>query len=458
MKKDLIYVIFLIPVVFLLWYFRYPEHLGAIEAYSFFAWTSDYLFLQPIHAGRLGELAGDFLSQFYRWREMGALIQALFFLLTGWSTYVILMRLQLQKFRWLSILPPVVLLLLQLRWSIHLAPALQFTIFCLSAALYTSIRKIGMRIASLVLLIPLAVAFFPIPTVWGFCGCVITIELVLTWKSQKQAPYTVKNTHTFVRNSIFLGVVFLIAAGVFVTNQQSAKEERRFAVENAAFSGDWNKILVRVSPAEAKSDSLLLRYTLLALSEENILPESLAALSPLPADCFYFYRRSELATQYFNSLFYAGIGLYNESVHQLFEATTATRNGMSFRCLRSLVDWNIRMGNIPLVEKYLTLLEQSNGHGSWIAKRRKRIADTPPVTIPDKSDQDIFIGAYGFIPEMRQLWEADPENKKKTDYLLCSLILSGNTSIFQEVFNESLYRNSERPLPQLYKGMIGTQN
>lgn len=234
------------------------------------------------------------------------------------------------------------------------------------------------------------------------------------------------------------------------------QNEQRYAIENAAFASDWNKTLTQVSPTEAKNDSLLLRYTLLALSEKNILPESLAALSPLTSDCFYFYRTSEPATQYFNSLFYAGIGLYNESIHQLFEATTATKNGMSLRCLRSLIDWNLEIGNIPLVEKYLNILAQSTCHKDWIKKREERLSllKRNPIPLPDKNVNEIFIGSYGFIPEMIKLVEEDPMNKKKTDYLLCSLLLSGNTQKFNEILNNSLYQNSETPLPQLYKEAI----
>ncbi|MDR1555797.1 MAG: DUF6057 family protein [Tannerellaceae bacterium] len=413
MKNQLKYPLLLFPAVFLLWYFVYPEHLGAIEAYGFFACTPDY-FSEHCSVSGIAGIAGDYLSQFYRWREIGAGLQALLFILVLWGADLLLYRMRLSASGWVAMMPASLFLWMQLRWGLDLAPAVATVL----------------------------VLYLSVGIVWFLPG-----------KWRKRAP-------TFMQKGSIQGVivvssaiVLLTAAGLFVTDKNAGKKEKIYAAENAAFVSDWNRVLSVISPAQAKEDSLLLRYTLLALSEKEMLTEHLFNLDVREPECFYFYRTAEPSTQYFNSLFYAGLNLYNESIHQMFDATTDLKHGISFRALRSVTDWFLKMGNLALAEKYLTLLERSSCHAGWIMKRKEqiRVLKQKTAPIPDRSHTDIFIGAYPFIPEMWRLQEDDPTNKKKTDYLLCALLLKGDLERFQEVFRRSVYLSPHYPVPKLYR-------
>ncbi len=460
MKKILIYQLLLFPLVFFLWYLCYPEHLGATEAYNFFAWLPDYFTLRPFEAGILSEILSDYLSQFYRWREAGACIQAIIFLLVLFASDYLLTILRMEKFYWIAFIPAGILLLLQLNQETSLVPSLQYLFFIAFLTLYTAIGNRAIRIICFFALLPLFIALFPVMTVLILYTTLIIFDCLrnLTRKYTKENNNKIgTGTKTGWILSCF---ILLITVYLFISDRKANQHEMQYAVENAAFVSDWNQILALISPDVAVHDSLLLRYTLLALSEKELLTDHLFKLPPQPADCFYFYQASEPSAHYFNSLFYAGLGLYNESVHQISEAITTTPNGMNFRCLRSLIDWYLKMGNVRLAEKYLTILSRSTCHRGWIKKRQVLLSQLrkQPIPTPDRSNKDIFIGAYEFIPEMGRLVEEDPGNKKKTDYLLCALLLNGDHKRFKEIFERSLYQNHTVPLPKRFQEQMSGFN
>lgn len=396
----------LFPVVYLLWYLLYPERMACVEADSFFAWTPDYM------AARRGEPIGwlaDFLSQFYRWREVAALLQAL-------TTWLLLLALQYVACRF------------RLRGALWVAMALAcgFAVWQLQEiSLVRSLRCLtGVALLA---------------------GCVAWLPLA-RWLPER------KGKQPGDRLSRCLSLVCLCTLSfLFVTNAAAQKEEKEAAVEHAAMLEDWDRILRLVSPETATSNPRLMRYLLLALNEKGEMPNHLPKLSELSdlslsgPDCFYFYRGTHPYARYFNSLFYASLGLYNESVHQLFEMAVQSEHGISFRCLRHLVDWYLKMGNVPLAEKYLTLLDHSTCHTSWVARRRLLLnaLQEKPIQTPVRSPRDLFIGAYTFLPEMAALLQEDPLNRKKTDYYLCALLLANEKEAFATALRTLPYYRQE---------------
>lgn len=408
MNKEWICQWALFPVVYLLWFLLYPERMACVEADSFFAWTPDYM------AVRRGEPIGwlaDFLSQFYRWREVAALLQAL-------MAWLLLVLLQYFCCR------------IRLRGALWVAMALACGFVC------WQLREVSV------------VRFLRCLTgVAMLAGCVALLPLAgrLPQREPKQRTYVVSLCISF---ACLCTLSFL-----FITDAAARKEEKEAAVEHAAMLDDWDRILRLVSPEEAESNPRLMRYVLLALSEKGEMPDRLQELSLSGPDCFYFYRGTHPYARYFNSLFYASLGLYNESVHQLFEMAVQSEHGISFRCIRHLVDWYLKMGNVPLVEKYLTILERSTCHAGWVAKRHlllKALREKPLQT-PDRSANDLFIGAYTFIPEMAALLNEDPMNRKKTDYYLCALLLANEKEHFAAAFRAlPYYRQEEVNIPAAY--------
>ncbi|MDF9830135.1 DUF6057 family protein [Parabacteroides sp. PF5-6] len=380
MKENLKYQIGFLVIVYHLWCFVYPETLGSIEANSFFVWTPDYRAMKLSRLGGIVSLIADYLSQFYRWREVGALMQTAFLALFLSLFDYLFYWLNNGQNAWIFFLPASLFLFMQLY-----TPSLLLPVYCvLGTALFVLIVLFVCRSAGRVI-----------------------------------KPIKVPPALPYVYALLILFTVIL----VFVFCPSTRQREKLIGIEQAAIASQWNYVLNRITPEEALYNPNLQRYVLLALSEQGRLADHLFKLNPASEECFYFYRATTPPARLFNSLFYKNLGIYNESVHQLFEMAIQTRNGMTFQCLRQLIDSYLKMGNVALADKYLTILQHATCHKRWVENRGKLLQALrqSPIDTPVKSRNDIFIGAYPFLKEMALLLEENPENLKIQTYYQSAL-------------------------------------
>lgn len=502
-KKEIAFQFILFPVLFLLWHLLYPETLAGIEEYSFFVCTPDYITLMLSKPGGLGILTGNFLSQFYRWREIGSTLQAVYpFFILGIYNYL-LFRFNKKEGIWIAVLLILPFILTQLHW-LNVGFSIQYILFMASIALYLFIKQTHIRRLVFILMPFVLLLFMPAGFVflfyliaiffeyyfygkriksllWPVLGFIISGILLYFWNRQWFIPkderlfypaeYSICLTiilycsplllllgTTFIRfRGKWLNTAITIIAATFLivlfyTDTSAREKEMLRAIEHDAIVSDRDKLLSRIHPEAAANNPLYLRYTLLALSEKGELPNHLFALNPSP-DCFYFYRSKEQSHEYFNSFFYASLDIYNEAVRQAFEAALINEAGMNFRTLRLLTDWFLKMGNKPLTEKYLAILRHSTCHSAWIQRREillDELKQKQPLT-PDKSKNDIFIGSYPFAIEMWELLNDDPDNLRKQEYFLCALLLNKELKQFETALSGLPYLQRKQPLPLCFQ-------
>lgn len=377
----------LLPLVWLLWYFLYPETIGNVEAESFFVWTSDYVDAK-LSGGVAGilSLASDFLSQFFRWREGGALIQMLLFGCMLGLSDLLFCRLRCRECVWSSWVIVGLFLCLQLHWG-RLEPALD--------------------------------------VVTGY-GLLVSCVIFLPERVRLAIPLRLlRITNPKIHYGLSV-VIILSAFTLFALSPSAHHREKIIAVKQAATATAWNAVLHYVTPNEALHDPMLKRYALLAFAGKDKLLENLPKFRLSSSNDFYFYLPSTSNERYFNALFYRSLGLYNEYVHQLFEVAMQNQGGMTFGCLRQITDGYLRMGNSRLAKKFLTLLNRSTCHAEWVRSRLILLdaLKEKPMDIPEKSYFDIFIGAYPLRHEMELLLKENPHNARAKMYFDAASCLS----------------------------------
>lgn len=510
MRNYLKYQIGLIPVVYLLWYFLYPEILGDIEAQSFFVRTPDYFTQKFTQSAGVTSLIADFLSQFYRWREVAALLQVFFMFCVIVITGFLFYRMKKQEDIWMAFIPVPFFICMQL-YGPGIANPVGYVIFMGIILLYACILSFRMRIVYIIVFSFFLPWLLPAGCALLLYGTFITLELLLyggrstrlsimifscgiAFLSTLFAGYFIlgERPTLFVRftvgpDQILGGLYFIIYAFpilllllsylirfrkkpvayalsffvmlltviIFTTSPQTRYREKRIGIEQAAMASQWNLILNAISEEEALHDSNLQRYVLLALSEQGKLPDNFFKLNPTSEDCFYFYRGTTPFARMFNSIFYKTLGIYNESIHQLFEIAVQTENGMTFQCMRLLTDGYLKMGNRSLAEKYLSILSRSTCHDDWVKSRKMLLdaLDSNPVQTPVKSRHDIFIGAYSFLREMSSLLEENPENIRVQEYYLCALLIRNETEAFSQAIYSLPYMK-QKEVPQYFRKVL----
>lgn len=372
------YYVFL-PVVGLLWYFLYPETLGNIESESFFVWTPDYID-SKLSGGISGilSLTANFLSQFFRWREGGALIQTFLLACLLGLSEILFHRLQCTETNGFIGLIAGIFLCLQLHWA-KLEPAI---------------------------------------TVIVLTGIIVSCVLFLPERIRLRFPARLSGIANRKIKISLSTVIIMLSCLIFAFSPSAHRREKKIAVQQAAAATAWHIVLHHITPQDALQDSLLQRYALLAFANQDKLSENLSKFHLTSADCFYFHLPSLPDERYFNALFYRSLGLYNEYVHQLFETGIQYPDGMTFGCLRQITDGYLKMGNMRLADKYLTVLNRSTCHADWVRSRSVLLnaLKEKPIETPEKSRFDIFIGSYPFLHEMELLLKENPQNAKVRMY------------------------------------------
>ncbi len=507
MKKPTIYIFAFFLSVYGLWYFLYPETLACVEANSFFVVTPDYLNAKITQPGGTGILLNDFLSQFYRWREIGALIQSLFVTLVLVLSRYLLIRLKGQAGFWMAMLPACAFLLLQQKWYV-VSFSFQFVLFCGLLTFYSIIEPPKVRRAISLVMLPFFSALLPpgivillfvyfffleyflynqrnAALIWPFSGLVLSFFMPLLWSSLFSfvssvdrycfvtqlgtpvypaymlyagiIPFFVFACRSLIKSKVITITLFFLESCVtllvFCFNTYAWEREQFAAVEHYALASDWDGVLDRISEEDAKNDPRLQRYALLALQEKNLLVDHLFSFHLSSPDCFYFYLSKNPFCQRFNSLFYASLGIYNEAIRQTFEASLQTDNGITFQDLRQMTDWFLKEGNAPVAEKYMTLLRYSTFHGRWIRKREVLLATLRQKTIafPLERNQIIFTSAYPFTQEMSCFLEYDPENLKKEEYFLLALLIKKDLDRFLMAITSLPYFLQKSEIPASFQ-------
>lgn len=492
----------LFPLLYAAWYFFQPATIGSIEAEGYFTWTEDYWLKRLSEPGGLTAICAGYLSQYYRWLEAGIALQVAQTGIVFWLCRSFLRA--KGGTEGAPVLPATVFALFQ---SAYPSPGETLPVvgICAALAIYAQVRQAAVR-RWILAACPLLLVFF-LPAGWilflylllliadgkaivremklypFLAGTGIAAILPCAWSrfaaylpaGERFFPETVGDPlarllwmagialalvaglHPLARKrwtaTAIPVVSCLILLGAFAFSPEMKKREKRTQVMQYAVASQWDSLLGALpSPAEA-TDPAVRPFLLLALSEKGLMPDNLERLGADSPDCFRFPNPATREERLLNALFYASLDIYNEAIHQIFEIALQSPDGMNFQSLRLLADYFLKAGNVPVAEKYLTLLEHTSCHGSWTARRRDFIrqqGDNLGGT-PDESPVDVFIGSYPFLQEVSLLLSLHPEHVRLEEYYLSALLLNGEPERFRDVFNHLPYQKQVKKIPEAYR-------
>ncbi|MBO4730310.1 MAG: hypothetical protein J5593_02435 [Bacteroidaceae bacterium] len=257
-------------------------------------------------------------------------------------------------------------------------------------------------------------------------------------------------------------LVASVIAGLYCYNQITGNEgyhvsEKVYRLAALAEKGEWEQLLSDVREEESISNSIYLQYALLAEARLGTLPDNLF-LYPINSPEMLCPRlETAPAASDFTRIFYRELGFPDEAFHQSFQygMMASPACGFCAGSLRHMAEYSVALGDKPLAEKYLWLLERTSNNGDFVAEQRQLLAKALPLhggagrgSVPLRGD--FFVMATAFNTEMVQHVENDPNNKAALDYLLCGLLLTKRLEVFRIVLNEYADKYKDAPLPKAY--------
>lgn len=502
MKKEALFLTLLFLLMCIIGYCVYPGHITSQEADSLFLLTSDYIQDHLLRPAGLMELFMNFLYQFYRWVIAGVLIQSLFPVLVALASLSLLKKLKLVQYSWIAFIPTVLLWINQYTWTS--VATMQYCIFTFILAGYLSIKISWIRYG---------LAFFIIPILYSLIpgSCMILLYLYLAcyeWflfadKNKIVFPlinlsgtylwpllwnhlfyfYSIDQAYAFVIPSITdidivyyfiyllpacylllvkikgkaiktitwaFPVTFIIAGGYIVyISPENRISEKGFRFSQYTENENWDKLLNEITPQETENAKYQ-RYIALALSEKGLLAKQLFSYPIQTAENFTF-PADDLSGASFNSLFYHHLGLNNEAIHQIFQAGSASKKGISFSLLRRLTDLQIENRNMPIINKYIYLLSRSTCHGGWVKTRLSTISEKQKSAERKKKHADFIVDASSSLIVLTQIAQADSTNQKAIDYLLCGVLLGKDLKGFYKLFQQYYHTQDGKEIPVHYQ-------
>jgi len=415
MKKlfPILIPLILFATIFLTWLLSFPYLLWAKEANGFFACTHDYFaWAHSQDTPFLSIVAGDWLTQLFRFPAVGALIQATVVLLTYAALQLLLRRLCVHCWGYLlSVVVAMGIWFLQFHEEslAYTFPALSFLLLLVAVAYLPRWWQL--------ITFPLSYLFLPVHAfhIWMLVAVVILVTL--------RYPHHRPIASCGLPQRVVSLLIVAVCAVAFIYRHSDRREHLHFLVATERWEA-----LSNLLGGEGKCENVDSPYLLLALSQQGLLGDYIFHY-PVNSEEYYLYAGYATRDAYFfNQHFYAHLGLWNEAIHMAYQEKTRTRYPMSFRVLMSLVKLETARGDYRQASKYLDLLDRASFYHSWVAKHRPTAEQL--ATTDTQHDEATFFFTDSSLKNLHYAATIGHGNEAVQHYYLCALLIRKNLMAF----------------------------
>ena len=388
---------------FVFFQFWYPYHFFFQEQNQLFLWSWDYISTYN-HNGGLALLLGDFLTQFYYYLYVGAIILTICLLLVGTLLYKALRNFKVGKM---------------------IALILALVVMTFMAVCHFSISY---RLSSTIAMI-------------GWCLLLWLVSMMNGWKMR----------------------LMLLALGILPTwllfGLSEIKKlqgpdlilEKDFAVDCEYYFGNHDKVIRMVEGSEKWTDQMLFFYNL-AQAQRGELPDHLLKFTQNYLGTFEKIgpETPMLTIRNMNELYWA-LGDMTFTERAAMMTNVFSHNNRNVRMMRRLAECNIVSGDSLAAEKYLRILDKTLVYGKWAENMRqhgKQIYQKKMQMVNQHDTITITDNAH-FL--MMQLLDANADNTIALDYILCSNLLLKDITNFKRDYDRYCIDTGKPRLKPLYQ-------
>ncbi len=388
---------------FVFFQFWYPYHFFFQEQNQLFLWSWDYISTYN-HNGGLALLLGDFLTQFYYYLYVGAIILTICLLLVGTLLYKALRNFKVGKM---------------------IALILALVVMTFMAVCHFSISY---RLSSTIAMM-------------GWCLLLWLVSMMKGWKIR----------------------LMLLALGILPTwllfGLPEIKKlqgpdlilEKDFAVDCEYYFGNHDKVIRMVEGSEKWTDQMLFFYNL-AQAQRGELPDHLLKFTQNYLGTFEKIgpETPMLTIRNMNELYWA-LGDMTFTERAAMMTNVFSHNNRNVRMMRRLAECNIVSGDSLAAEKYLRILDKTLVYSKWaknIRQHGKQIYREKIQMVNQRDTITITDNAH-FL--MMQLLDANADNTIALDYILCSNLLLKDITNFKRDYDLYCIDTGKPRLKPLYQ-------
>ena len=383
--------------------FWYPYHFFFQEQNQLFLWSWDYISTY-FHHGGLSLLAGDFLTQFYYYLYIGAIILTLCLLIIGTLLYASLRNFKVTRFVALTLAVVVMTFVAVCHFSTsyHLSSTIAIMGWTLMLWLVSLMRDWKKR------LMLLALALLPTYLLFG-----------LPEVKKLQAPDLIL--------------------------------EKDFAADCEYYFGNYNKVIQMVEGEDRWTDQMLFFYNL-SQAQRGELPDHLLKFTSNYLGTFEKIGPDTpmLTIRNMNELYWA-LGDMTFTERAAMMTNVFSPNNRNVRMMRRLAECNIVSGDSLAAEKYLRILDKTLVYSKWAKNIRKNGQQIyrEKMQLVNRHDTITITDNAHFL--MMQLLDANSDNTIALDYILCSDLLLKDITNFKRDYDRYCIETGKPRLKPLYQ-------
>jgi hypothetical protein len=388
---------------FVFFQFWYPYHFFFQEQNQLFLWSWDYISTYN-HNGGLALLLGDFLTQFYYYLYVGAIILTICLLLVGTLLYKALRNFKVGKM---------------------IALILALVVMTFMAVCHFSISY---RLSSTIAMI-------------GWCLLLWLVSMMNGWKMR----------------------LMLLALGILPTwllfGLPEIKKlqgpdlilEKDFAVDCEYYFGNHDKVIRMVEGSEKWTDQMLFFYNL-AQAQRGELPDHLLKFTQNYLGTFEKIgpETPMLTIRNMNELYWA-LGDMTFTERAAMMTNVFSHNNRNVRMIRRLAECNYVSGDSLAAEKYLRILDKTLVYDKWAMNVRQHGQQIYREKMQMVNHRDTITITDNAHFLMMQLLDANPGNIVALDYILCSDLLLKDISNFKRDYDRYCIDTGSPRLKTLYQ-------
>ena len=384
--------------------FSYPYHFFFQEQNQIFLCSWDYISTYFEKSGGLARLAGDFLTQFYYYLYLGAIILISCLLLIGALWYTALRNFKVSK----AVALILALLLMTFVAVCH---------FSTSYRLSSTISVIG----------------------WGLL--LWLVSLMPGWKKR------------LVILALAMLPTYLLFGLPEVKKIQGPDLilEKDFAVDCEYYFGNHDKVIKMVEGENKWTDQMLFFYNL-AQAQRGELPDHLLDFTQNYLGTFEKIGPDTpmLTIRNMNELYWA-LGDMTFTERAAMMTNVFSHNNRNVRMMRRLAECNIVSGDTLAAEKYLRILDKTLVYRRWADYVRQHGKDIYQRKMQMVNRRDTITISDNAHFLMMQLLDTNPDNIVALDYILCSTLLLKDITNFKRDYDRYCIETGKPRLKPLYQ-------
>ena len=384
--------------------FWYPYHFFFQEQNQIFLCSWDYISTYFEKSGGLARLIGDFLTQFYYYLYVGAIILIFCLLLIGTLLYKALRNFKVSK---------AVALILTLAMMTSVAVCH----FSTSYRLSSTISIVG----------------------WGLL--LWLVSLLPCWKKQLAVL------------ALTILPVYLLFGLPEVKKLQGPDLilEKDFAVDCEYYFGNHDEVIHLVESSSQRTDQMIFFYNLVQ-AQRGELPDHLMKFTPNILGTFYKIgpETPMLTIRNMNELYWA-LGDMTFTERAAMMTNVFSHDNRNVRMIRRLAECNIVSGDTLAAEKYLRILDKTLIYKRWADNVRLYGKDIyqKKMQMVNRRDTITITDNAHFL--MMQLLDTNSDNIVALDYILCSTLLLKDITNFKRDYDRYCIETGKPRLKTLYQ-------